>query len=282
MVRAGHPVDLSPTEFKLLRYLMLNPGRVLSKSQILDHVWQYDWGGDANIVESYISYLRRKIDQLDDADGRRLPAAHPHQARGGLPAARVVVTADVGSTAAPRPRPPPLGAAFGALRDWWAGTTLVSRLVGIVTVLLAVGLVLAGATSAALLEGTLVAQVDTKLQTEGEDLAQSTVQLASAAGSAATWPRATTTCAYSVEGDDDADHLAVDRGSSTARRDVPDHEHRRRHARDHGRAVHGLARRSPGRTWRAVAYPFSIERRHRRHRSSSRCRSATSSAPSGT
>jgi len=52
---------------------MLNPGRVLSKAQILDHVWQYDWGGDANIVESYISYLRRKVDQLDDADGTRLP-----------------------------------------------------------------------------------------------------------------------------------------------------------------------------------------------------------------
>ncbi|ROS78759.1 response regulator transcription factor [Cellulomonas sp. PhB143] len=62
--RAGQPVDLSPTEFKLLRYLMLNAGRVLSKSQILDHVWQYDWGGDANIVESYISYLRRKIDSV--------------------------------------------------------------------------------------------------------------------------------------------------------------------------------------------------------------------------
>ncbi|MDF2806403.1 MAG: DNA-binding response regulator [Cellulosimicrobium sp.] len=62
--RAGIDVDLSPTEFKLLRYLMLNAGRVLSKAQILDHVWQYDWGGDANIVESYISYLRRKIDNL--------------------------------------------------------------------------------------------------------------------------------------------------------------------------------------------------------------------------
>lgn len=62
--RAGVEVDLSPTEFKLLRYLMLNAGRVLSKAQILDHVWQYDWGGDANIVESYISYLRRKIDSL--------------------------------------------------------------------------------------------------------------------------------------------------------------------------------------------------------------------------
>lgn len=61
--RAGVDIDLSPTEFKLLRYLMLNAGRVLSKAQILDHVWQYDWGGDANIVESYISYLRRKIDK---------------------------------------------------------------------------------------------------------------------------------------------------------------------------------------------------------------------------
>ena len=55
-------IDLSPTEFKLLRYLMLNPNRVLSKSQILDHVWEYDFYGDAGIVESYISYLRRKID----------------------------------------------------------------------------------------------------------------------------------------------------------------------------------------------------------------------------
>ncbi|GEL95859.1 response regulator transcription factor [Cellulomonas composti] len=72
--RAGQEIDLSPTEFKLLRYLMLNPGRVLSKVQILDHVWQYDWGGDANIVESYISYLRRKVDSLDGPDGQRLPA----------------------------------------------------------------------------------------------------------------------------------------------------------------------------------------------------------------
>lgn len=75
--RAGVEVDLSPTEFKLLRYLMLNAGRVLSKAQILDHVWQYDWGGDANIVESYISYLRRKIDALKvpgpDGDEVTLP-----------------------------------------------------------------------------------------------------------------------------------------------------------------------------------------------------------------
>ena len=67
--RDGRVVELSPTEFKLLRYLMLNPGRVLSKTQILDHVWQYDWGGDANIVESYISYLRRKIDNAPLPDG---------------------------------------------------------------------------------------------------------------------------------------------------------------------------------------------------------------------
>lgn len=56
------PIELSPTEFKLLKYLMLNPNRVLSKAQILDHVWEYDFNGDAGIVESYISYLRRKID----------------------------------------------------------------------------------------------------------------------------------------------------------------------------------------------------------------------------
>jgi two-component system OmpR family response regulator len=60
--RAGQVIDLSPTEFKLLRYLMMNPNRVLSKAQILDHVWEYDFNGDASIVESYISYLRKKID----------------------------------------------------------------------------------------------------------------------------------------------------------------------------------------------------------------------------
>lgn len=63
--RAGQNIELSPTEFKLLRYLMMNPNRVLSKAQILDHVWEYDFNGDASIVESYISYLRRKIDVGD-------------------------------------------------------------------------------------------------------------------------------------------------------------------------------------------------------------------------
>jgi two-component system OmpR family response regulator len=60
--RDGQRVELTPTEFKLLRFLMRNPRRVLSKAQILDHVWEYDFGGDGNIVETYISYLRRKID----------------------------------------------------------------------------------------------------------------------------------------------------------------------------------------------------------------------------
>ncbi len=63
--KAGHPVELSPTEFKLLRFLMANQGRVMSKAQILDHVWHYDFGGEATVVESYISYLRRKIDTTE-------------------------------------------------------------------------------------------------------------------------------------------------------------------------------------------------------------------------
>jgi two-component system OmpR family response regulator len=62
VLRGGVPVSLSPTEFKLLEYLMANTGRVVSKMQILDHVWAYDFGGDLSIVESYISYLRRKMD----------------------------------------------------------------------------------------------------------------------------------------------------------------------------------------------------------------------------
>jgi two-component system OmpR family response regulator len=61
--RGGSIVPLSPTEFKLLRYLMLNPERVLSKAQIAEHIWQYDFGGDPNIVETHMSYLRRKLDE---------------------------------------------------------------------------------------------------------------------------------------------------------------------------------------------------------------------------
>jgi two-component system OmpR family response regulator len=65
--RAGNLLELSPTEFTLLRYLLINSDRVVSKSQILDHVWDYDFGGDAGIVETYISYLRKKIDIYEPA-----------------------------------------------------------------------------------------------------------------------------------------------------------------------------------------------------------------------
>jgi two-component system, OmpR family, response regulator len=61
--RAGEPVDLTATEYRLLRYLMLNPRRVLTRAQLLDHVWDYDFGGDARVLETYISYLRKKLDQ---------------------------------------------------------------------------------------------------------------------------------------------------------------------------------------------------------------------------
>ncbi len=60
----GTPIDLSPTEYKLLRFLMNNANRVMSKAQILDHVWEYDFNGEMGIVESYVSYLRKKIDPL--------------------------------------------------------------------------------------------------------------------------------------------------------------------------------------------------------------------------
>jgi two-component system OmpR family response regulator len=62
VVRDGVEVSLSPTEYNLLRFLLLHQGRVVSKAQILDHVWQYDFGGDGGIVETYIGYLRRKLD----------------------------------------------------------------------------------------------------------------------------------------------------------------------------------------------------------------------------
>ena len=62
--KAGRIVELSPTEYNLLRFLLVNAGRVLSRSQILDHVWQYDFGGNASVVETYISYLRKKLDTI--------------------------------------------------------------------------------------------------------------------------------------------------------------------------------------------------------------------------
>jgi two-component system OmpR family response regulator len=60
--RGGRPIELTATEYRLLRYLMLNPRRVLTRAQLLDHVWEYDFGGDARVLETYISYLRKKVD----------------------------------------------------------------------------------------------------------------------------------------------------------------------------------------------------------------------------
>jgi two-component system OmpR family response regulator len=59
--RAGHLIELSPTEFRLLRYLMLHPGRVLTRAQLLGHVWDYDFGGSSTVVATYVAYLRRKL-----------------------------------------------------------------------------------------------------------------------------------------------------------------------------------------------------------------------------
>jgi two-component system OmpR family response regulator len=63
--RSGELVELTPTEYRLLRYLLANAGRVLTRNQILDHVWDYDFGGEASVLETYISYLRRKVDRID-------------------------------------------------------------------------------------------------------------------------------------------------------------------------------------------------------------------------
>jgi two-component system OmpR family response regulator len=69
VTRGGVEVSLSPTEFNLLRYLIANQGRVLSKAQILDHVWHYDFGGDGGVVETYVGYLRKKIDTTTNGHG---------------------------------------------------------------------------------------------------------------------------------------------------------------------------------------------------------------------
>ena len=63
--KAGEVVDLSPTEYRLLLYLLANTGRVLSRAQLLDHVWDYDFDGDSSVVDTYISYLRRKLDNSE-------------------------------------------------------------------------------------------------------------------------------------------------------------------------------------------------------------------------
>ena len=65
VTRAGQPIKLSATEFKLLRYLLANTGRVLTRAQILDHVWEYDFGGESSVIETFMSYLRRKVDFVE-------------------------------------------------------------------------------------------------------------------------------------------------------------------------------------------------------------------------
>jgi two-component system OmpR family response regulator len=64
--RGDRLIELTPTEYHLLRYLLINAGRVVSKAQILDHVWRYDFNGDASVVETYVSYLRKKLDRSDE------------------------------------------------------------------------------------------------------------------------------------------------------------------------------------------------------------------------
>ena len=132
--RGGTVIELSPTEFKLLRYLMLNPNRVLSKAQILDHVWAYDFAGEAGIVESYISYLRRKIDAVEP------PLIHTKRGVGLRPAA------------AP-------GVVSGTL-SW---LPLRTRLVGILLVALVAALAATGYGVQAVLRGYLVKQIDDQL-----------------------------------------------------------------------------------------------------------------------
>ena len=137
--RAGKLVDLSPTEFNLLRYLLINAGRVVSKAQILDRVWSYDFGGDGRIVESYVYYLRRKIDTVG-------PAADPHRPRRRL-----------------RPAAAPWRRGVTRRPRRWRHWTLRSRLVVVVAALAAVGLVVADTAGVLLLRTYLIDRIDEQL-----------------------------------------------------------------------------------------------------------------------
>jgi two-component system OmpR family response regulator len=81
VTRAGHLVELTDTEYRLLRYFLRNPRRVLTRAQILDHVWDYDFGGDARVLETYVSYLRKKLDGIPAPEGTTVPSLI-HTARG--------------------------------------------------------------------------------------------------------------------------------------------------------------------------------------------------------
>ncbi len=138
--RAGELLDLSPTEFALLRYLIINADRVVSKAQILDHVWQYDFRGDMGIVETYISYLRKKVDAFEP------PLIHT--VRGVGYRLRM---------------PPKQSMRSRTLRVDWANSSLRNRLTIGVLVLSAIGFVGAGVGSQALLRNYLIHQVDDQL-----------------------------------------------------------------------------------------------------------------------
>ena len=134
--RGEQPIELTRTEFELLRFMMLNPRRVLTKRQILDNVWHYDFGGDANVVETYISYLRKKLDPLG-------PAADPDGAARRLRAC-----------ASP-------------------SLSLRARLLAVLVSLAAIGLIVAGIATYASLRSFLVERVDRTVTGNARALAHS-------------------------------------------------------------------------------------------------------------
>ena len=143
--KAGRAVSLSPTEFKLLRYFLVNPGRALSKAQILDHVWAYDFGGEANVVESYVSYLRRKIDTTEP----KLLHVARGRVRTAAPAVTLMTT-------------PVLDA--GRWRELRDRTPLRTQLVAAVLLLAAVAVVVTSVLAAVVLRDYLLDRVDAQLR----------------------------------------------------------------------------------------------------------------------
>ena len=152
--RGDAPLDLTPTEFRLLRFLLQNPRRVLSKRQILDNVWNYDFGGDANVVETYVSYLRRKLDSAR-------AAADPHGSAGRLRAARTGSVVTCGGRSGGR-----IGAAL-------RGMSLRARLLLVLAVLSAAGLLAADVATYTALRSSLFQRVDTSLDTSATGVSSS-------------------------------------------------------------------------------------------------------------
>ena len=155
--RGGTEIQLTATEFELLRYLMRNPRRVLSKAQILDRVWNYDFGGQANVVELYISYLRKKI------DANRPPMIHTCAA---LAMCCAQLLHELSSSRSTRPRPSgpaaeaaPQRAAAGSL----GRHTLRRQLVIRVTALVALAALLITTATALATRQVLMSQLDRQL-----------------------------------------------------------------------------------------------------------------------